>query len=53
MRQRDNYGRELVKVYSNGRNVAALLIKQGHAVAWKLGDPRPDWCGDAFSPSGN
>jgi endonuclease YncB( thermonuclease family) len=52
-RQRDRYGREVVRVYSNGRNVAGLLIKQGHAVAWSPGDPRPDWCGDAFSPSGN
>jgi endonuclease YncB( thermonuclease family) len=52
-RQRDRYGREVVQVYSNGRNVAALLIRAGHAVAWKPGDERPDWCGDEFSPSGN
>jgi endonuclease YncB( thermonuclease family) len=52
-RQRDSYGRELVKVYSNGKNVAGLMIKAGHATAWKPGDPKPDWCGDEFSPSGN
>jgi len=57
-RQRDGYGREVVQVYSNGKNVAGLLIKAGHATAWKPGDPRPDWCFDPsgnvpFSPSGN
>jgi endonuclease YncB( thermonuclease family) len=49
-RQRDRFGREVVRVYSDGRSVAGLLIKGGHAVAWKPGDPKPDWC---FSPSSN
>jgi endonuclease YncB( thermonuclease family) len=50
-RQRDRYGREVVQLWANGRSVAALMVKSGHAVRWP-GSERTDWCA-AFSPSGN
>ena len=34
-RQRDRYGREVVQLWVNGRSVAGLMIKAGHAVSWK------------------
>jgi endonuclease YncB( thermonuclease family) len=51
-RQRDRYGREVVQIWVNGRNVAGLMIKAGHARAWNGTGPRPDWC-EVFNPSGN
>lgn len=51
-RQRDRYGREVVDLWVNGRAVAGIMIKSGHAKAWDGSGPRPNWCA-AFDPSGN
>jgi endonuclease YncB( thermonuclease family) len=50
-KQRDKYGREVVQLWAGGRSVAALMIKAGHAVAWKDAG-RTDWC-QRLDPSGN
>ena len=46
-RGRDRYGRTVAVVYSEGRDVAAVLVREGHARPWpKLSRAdRPTWCG--------
>jgi endonuclease YncB( thermonuclease family) len=41
---RDEWGRRLARVTSNGRDVGQLLIARGLAKPWKIGTPRPRWC---------
>lgn len=45
-RGRDRYGRTVAVVYSEGRDVAAVLVREGHAKPWpKLSKAdRPTWC---------
>lgn len=52
---RDRYGRNVVKLSMEGRDVASLLISGGTHQAWDYdgGEPKPDWCGSMASmPSG-
>ena len=42
----DRYGRELVRLWIDGRDVAATLVSEGLAEAY-LGGRRRDWCAGA------
>ncbi|CUA90155.1 Staphylococcal nuclease homologue [Chelatococcus sambhunathii] len=46
---RDRYGRTLARVYIDGRDVAAIMIRAGHAVPYDCPrgrcPRRIDWCG--------
>lgn len=43
----DPYGRLVIDLSANGRDVAETLIASGHARAWAYDDgaPKPKWCG--------
>jgi micrococcal nuclease len=43
----DRYGRTVGIVYSEGRDVAGVLVKEGHAKLWPrlTRADRPTWCG--------
>lgn len=41
-----SYNRTVAKVYVNGRDLAAMLVKAGAARWWPRGQAKPDWCGD-------
>lgn len=46
---RDRYGRELVDLTLGGRDVAGMLMRDGHLKRWRYeaGAPKPDWCSGA------
>ncbi|MEZ6030322.1 MAG: thermonuclease family protein [Hyphomonadaceae bacterium] len=43
----DSYGRELVDLSANGKDVANQLVAAGHLKRWNFegGESKPDWCG--------
>lgn len=48
---RDRYGRNVVTLSMDGKDLAALLVESGTHRAWDYdgGAPKPDWCGGQAS----
>lgn len=40
----DPYGRELVRVFIDGRDAGEILIGEGLAQRFNLRPPKPNWC---------
>lgn len=43
-RRRDKWGRRLGRLIIGGEDWALIAIREGHAYAWKEGEPRKSWC---------